>query len=289
MRIRGTAMLVFIPCVTLPVSAQSPDGRPAVIDVHMHAPMDPGPLEQFAPGLRSTLDLMDSLNVRFAVLTGVPDALFAWRQDVEERVGVLPSLLFPCVEGLAVMWGRPCFESGGDWPDIDRLRDDIEAGRVAALGEITTQFLGLGPSDAAFEPYFALAEEYDLPIFIHMGPGIPGTNYGGGLGDLPVPDYRAAAGNPLLLEEALSRYPGVRVAVMHAGWPLADEMVFVLHQHPQVYAEIGLLQNTTFFPRAEYYSFLRRVIRAGFSDRILFGSDGSLQEGVDAIMEAISN
>jgi hypothetical protein len=90
----------------------------------------------------------------------------------------------------------------------------------------------------------------------------------------------------MLLEEALLRHPEVRVAVVHSGWPLADEMVFVLYQHPQVYAEVGLLQHSEWFPRAEYYSFLQRLVEAGFADRILFGSDASLAEGIDAILEA---
>lgn len=202
-------------------------------------------------------------------------------------MGVLPGLLFPCVNGAAVMWGRPCFESGQDWPDLDRLRDHVEAGRIGALGEITTQFLGLGPSDPAFDPYFALAEEYDLPVFIHMLPGKPEWRYDGKIiGNLPVPELRASAGDPLLLEEALRKYSGVRVAVVHSGWPLAEEMADVLKGHPQIYAEIGLLQSTDLFSREEYYSFLRRLVDAGFSDRILFGSDASLEEGITAIMEA---
>lgn len=274
--------------LAIPVSssAQTTDARPPVIDVHMHAPMSPGPVEQFAARLESTLNVMDSLNVRFVMLTGVPDVLFAWREAFDGRVGVLPGLLFPCENGRTVMWGRPCFEGGEDWPDLNRLREDIEAGRVGALGEITTQFLGLGPSHPALEPYFALAEEYDLPVFIHMGPGTPGTAYAGGQAALEVANYRATAGNPLLLEEALLRHPEVRVAVVHSGWPLADEMVFMLYQHPQVYAEVGLLQHSEWFPRDEYYSFLRRLVRAGFADRILFGSDASLAEGIDAILEA---
>jgi len=201
--------LIGVAVLAIPFSssAQTPDLRPPVIDVHMHAPMEPGPVEQFAADLESALNEIDSLNVRFVMLTAVPDVLFAWREEIEDRVGVLPGLLFPCVNGLAVMWGRPCFESGEDWPDLERLRRDIEASRVGALGEIATQFLGLGPSDPALEPYFALADEFDLPVFIHMGPGIPGTNYGGGMGDLAVPNYRATAGNPMLLEEALLRHP----------------------------------------------------------------------------------
>lgn len=276
----------LIASAPIPTWAQSSDTRAPIIDVHWHAPMSSGSVEDFESQLQSDLKAMDSLNVRFAVLNGVPDVLFAWQQEAVEQVGVLSSLLFPCLNGVVVMWGRPCFENGQDWPELNQLRDDIESGRIGALGEITTQFHGLGPSDPALEPYFALAEEYDLPVFIHMGPGIPGTNYGGGIGDLPVPNYRATAGNPLLLEDALLKHPGVRVAVMHAGWPMGDEMVFILYQHPQVYAEIGLLQLTDLFPRTEYYSYLKRIVDAGFSNRILFGSDADLGEGIDAIMEA---
>lgn len=279
---RSAVLLVLAGCPPLPASAQTTEVPPPVIDVHMHAPMQPGPVEESMTRLRDMLGVMDSLNVRFAVLTGVPDVLFAWNDEIGDRVGVLPSLLFPCENGVTVRFGRPCFEDGADWPDLDRLREHIESGRVQALGEITTQFLGLGPSDPLFEPYFALAEEYDLPVFIHMLPGAPG----GGQAPVHHPNYRTALGNPLLLEEALLKHPGVRVAVVHSGWPMVDEMISMLYQYPQVYAEVGLLHVTRFFPRTEYYALLRRLVRAGLGERILFGSDAALEEGVSAILEA---
>jgi hypothetical protein len=272
----------------LPIAAggQQPSERLPVIDVHFHAPMSPGPIEGFLPGLEADLVEMDSLDVRFAVLTGVPDALLAWHEEIGDRIGIVPSLLFPCENGVAVLWGRPCFEGGADWPDLERLRQQVEAGHVQALGEITTQFLGLDPSGEELEPYLTLAEQHDLPVFIHMGPSFPGGAYPDTPANLPSPNYRAALANPLLLEETLLRHPTVRVAVVHSGWPMADEMVTMLHHHPQVYAEVGLLQETTLFPRSEYYAFLERLVRAGFAHRILFGSDASLSEGIAAILEA---
>jgi len=278
----------FVVLLTVGVSARLPaqgsDPRLPVIDVHKHAPMRAGPVEDFLPSLRSWLATMDSMNVRLAVLHGVPDVLFAWRREAGDRA--LPSLLFPCENGVAVNWGRPCFDDGGDWPRIERLREHIETGQVQALGEITTQYLGLSPSDSALEPYFALAQEYDLPVFIHMGPGPRFSAYEENEFLVTAPNYRAAMGTPLLLEEALLRHPRVRVVVMHSGWPLADEMVFMLYQHPQVYAEVGLLQYEPYFPRSAYYSFLQRLVEAGFGDRILFGSDASLEAGVQAILDA---
>jgi hypothetical protein len=279
----ATVLVVLLPT---PVTAQGPSERIPVIDVHMHAPMDPGPIEAFQADLERDLAEAVRLNVRYAVLTGVPDILFAWHEEIGDRIGVIPSLLFPCENGVNVLWGRPCFADGADWPDLEQLRADIESGRIQALGEITTQFLGLSPSGAELEPYLAIAEEYDLPVFIHMGPGFRGGAYPGTEADLVSPNYRAALANPLLLEEALLRHPTVRVAVVHSGWPMADEMVTILYHHPQVYAEVGLLQTTDLFPRSEYHAFLQRLVRAGFGDRILFGSDASLSEGIDAILEA---
>lgn len=276
----------MLACLTIsglapPLAAQAP-GPPPVIDVHMHAPMSPGTVEGSLPRLEATLRTVDSLNVRFAVLTGVPDVLFGWRDAIGDRLAVLPSLLFPCENGVAVRFGRPCFEDGEDWPDPSQLGERIESGQVLGLGEIATQFLGLGPSDPAMDPYFTLAQEYDLPVFIHMLPGAPGPS------QAPIrhPNHRMALGDPLLLEEALLKYPDVRIAVVHSGWPMIDEMISILYRYPRVYAEVGLLQVTELFPRDEYYALLRRLVRAGLADRILFGSDGSLEEGVSAILEA---
>jgi hypothetical protein len=176
-----------------PVFGQASRPRPPVIDVHLHAPLRAGPVEDFTPRLETILADIERLNVRRVVLNGLPDVLFAWRGAIgADRT--IPSLLFPCENGVAVNWGRPCFEDGADWPEIGQLREYIEAGHVQALGEITTQYLGLGPSDPALEPYFALAEEYDLPVFIHMGPGPRFSAYDENEFLVKAPNYRAAPG-----------------------------------------------------------------------------------------------
>jgi hypothetical protein len=281
---KAMPLVLFAASLAFPLEAQVADTRPPVIDVHMHTPSSPGPVDDFLPDLDSWIAETDRLNVRLSVLMGLPDILSSWYERTEDRS--IPSLVFPCENGVSNNWGRPCFEDGGDWPDIGQLREDIESGRIQALGETGLQYLGLGPSHPLLEPYFALADEYDLPMLIHMGPGPPFSDYEENPFRIRAPNYRAAAGNPLLLEEALLRHPKVRVAVLHAGWPLADEMIFMLYQHPQVYAEVGLLQATEFVPRAEYYRFLRRLVDAGFADRILFGSDTLVEEGINAILEA---
>jgi uncharacterized protein len=39
------------------------------------------------------------------------------------------------------------------------------------MGEISLQYQGMSPIDMSVDKYFALAEELDVPVAIHMGTG----------------------------------------------------------------------------------------------------------------------
>lgn len=81
------------------------------------------------------------------------------------------------------------------------------------MGEIATQYTGHGPNDPAVAPYFALGEELDLPVLIHtLGIGAP------------LPGFRTAAGNPLLLEDVLVYHPKLRLFVENAGYPFLSDL-----------------------------------------------------------------
>ncbi|MEH3100056.1 hypothetical protein [Sphingomonas adhaesiva] len=89
----------------------------------------------------------------------------------------------------------PSLEVGlHDAPSLDRIRQLARPGAIKMLGEITTQYEGVSPDDSRLESYWALAEELDLSVGIHMGPGPPGAAY------LGAPGYRMSLGDPLLLE-----------------------------------------------------------------------------------------
>ena len=151
----------------------------------------------------------------------------------------------------------------------DALRRHFEAGEFSVLGEITNQYAGIAPGDERMEPYWALAEELDIPVGIHLGEGYPGA---------PYLDYRARLGSPLLLEDVLVRHPKLRVYVMHYGSPMVDEMIAVLYTHPQVYVDIGGIQWT--YPREYFYGQLKKFIDAGFGNRVMFGSDQMIWPGL---------
>ncbi|MGH8203250.1 MAG: amidohydrolase family protein, partial [Steroidobacteraceae bacterium] len=160
------------------------------------------------------------------------------------------------------------------------LRELHAEGALEVLAEVTNQYLGIGPSDPRFEPYLAVAEEIDIPVGIHVGTGPPGAPY------LGLPGYRAALHSALTLEDALLRHPRLRVYVMHAGWPMLDDLLAVMWAHPQVYAEVGGIAFA--LPRAEFHRFLRRIVEAGFGKRVLFGSDQMVWPGlIERAIEAI--
>jgi predicted TIM-barrel fold metal-dependent hydrolase len=247
----------------------------AVIDVHLHA-------QSTQKSADEMLAAMKEHNVVAAVLIGTDNDLAKYEKWFS---GSIPALIMPCEEGKTPNGGARCYADGRDFPDLAQLRERIKEGKVRMLGEVTAQYSGIAPDDPRLEPYYALAEETDIPVGIHLGIGPPGAAYPlKGFPPRKSPHYAGAAGDPMLLESVLTRHPKLRLYVMHAAWPNLDHMLYMLYMHPQLYVDISVLQYAV--PRPEYYRYLRTLVEAGFGDRIMFGSDGGpkhLVEGIAAI------
>jgi predicted TIM-barrel fold metal-dependent hydrolase len=216
-----------------------------------------------------TIAVLERLNV-IGVLSGTPDEVRRWRDTAPGRF----ILSFQ-------------FKIGRDDISPDAMRELFERGDFAVLGEVSNQYAGIAPDDERMAPYWALAEEIDIPVAIHMGEGTAGTAY---IGFPGLTEYRVRLSSPYLLEEILVRHPRLRVSVMHYGSPLVDEMIAVLGAHPQVYVDIGGRQ--WYYPRAYFYEHLRKLIDAGFGNRVMFGSDqgdwpGVIEPAIAIIEEAL--
>lgn len=166
---------------------------------------------------------------------------------------------------------------------VDSLRKLFKSGEFKVFSEVAIQYDGVLPSDTVFEPYLKMAEELDVPIGIHIGPGPPGAPYQG------APNYRARMHSPLGLEEALIRHPKLRVYVMHAGWPMIDDMIAMLYTYPQLYVDLGVIDYI--LPQKEFYRYLQRLVDAGFEKRIMYGSDqmiwpGAMEKSIQNIQNA---
>src|SRR6185503_13925488 len=112
----------------------------------------------------------------------------------------------PCDRGQAPITGRPCYETASDLPDLAWLREQLRTGRIKAFGEMSPQYLGMSPADSRLEPYWQLAEEFDIPVAMHMGPGPPGAAYESNPVPFKSPAFRMAFGDPMLLEEILLQH-----------------------------------------------------------------------------------
>ena len=71
----------------------------------------------------------------------------------------------------------PLFRQRSELPDVTWLTGELKAGRIKAFSELSPQYLGMSPADSRIEPYWELAEQFDVPVGIHMGPGPPGIAY----------------------------------------------------------------------------------------------------------------
>ncbi|NOX96257.1 MAG: amidohydrolase family protein [Alphaproteobacteria bacterium] len=300
----ATAVGLLFISMTGPIAAKTP---PPIIDMHVHAqsvasygppgqkfctphtefkPFDPGvarswPEEWLAQNLQpdceqwvlasasdealmaETLEVMERRNI-IGVVGGAPDTVAKWKAAAPQRV----------VAARAFNLGRDRDVSP------QQLADEFAQGAFEVLGEVTNQYAGYAPNAPEFEPYWALAEEKDFPVGIHIGTMPPGSAYL--FGGAP----RISLADPFLLEDVLVRHPRLRVYMMHAGYPHADKTIAMLRQYHQLYVEIGVLAVT--MPRAEFHAFLERLVRAGMGKRIMFGSDQMIWPGIiEATIEAV--
>jgi predicted TIM-barrel fold metal-dependent hydrolase len=213
---------------------------------------------------RDTTAAFARYNVVKVVVSGDHAAALRWRDRDPDRI----------IVGYAVTDPAKA--------DLGFLRKEHAAGRLHVLGEVAPQYVGMVPTDPKLEPLFSLAEELDLPIGYHMHPGPPAAPYSG------FPAMRVANGSPLLLEDVLIRHPKLRLYVMHAGWPMLDDMIGLLYAHPRVYVDLGVIAWSQ--PRPEFHRHLRRLVEAGFADRIMFGSDQMVwPEVIGPSIEAIES
>ena len=248
--------------------AKAPSRGP-IIDVHLHAYASSSPIPEVANPITgkpvrlkdgaahrdACLAEMKRLNIVKGIVSGGGDdriaAAMSWHDADPDRI-------------IAAVGIRGTDEV--PLPDLDELRRFFTDGRMRVLGEVTSQYAGLTLDDPKYAPYLALAEELDIPIALHTGTMPPGMSF-----DPCCRSARARLGNPGLVEEALNRYPKLRLNLMHAGWPYLDDTISILFHYPQVNADLGAID--WLLPRKEFHAYLYALMRPGFGKRLMFGTD----------------
>ena len=198
-----------------------------------------------------------------------PDLVAKWVNAAPDRF--IPGLDFRLDKATGTASSA---ESGKEFKPItpSEIRSLHRAGRLKVFAEITNQYGGIRPDDPRMDPYWDIAEELDIPVGIHLGPGGPGEPY------LGNPNYRARLQSALTLEDLLVKRPKLRIYIMHSGYPFLDDLLAVLFTHPQVYVEVSMLANVE--PRAAFHRFLKGIMDGGYGDRVMFGSDQMVWPGL---------
>jgi predicted TIM-barrel fold metal-dependent hydrolase len=198
--------------------------------------------------MNRTIAIMERYNIS-GVLSGSAGRVATWAK-------ASPSRFIP---GLSFQLGQK------DTPSPASIRALHAKGELKVFGEVQNQYAGILPDDPRMEPYWSVAEELDIPVGIHIGTGPPGVIYMG------APRYRASMHSALTLEEVLVKHLKLRVYIMHAGYPMLDDLLAVLYAHPQVYVDVGVIVYNQ--PRPAFYAYLKAIVDAGFANRVMFGSD----------------
>ncbi|MEO1027795.1 MAG: amidohydrolase family protein [Pseudomonadota bacterium] len=265
----------FPASLCVPWSQQFPlwDHKGEVGDMVMGAMMNPpceDPIPPVSPEddalLNATVDAMKKRKI-VGVLTGSPDETRRWRDEA-------PGKFYPAIS----------FNLARPHPTADEMRTLFESGEFVVLGEISNQYTGIAANDPRMDPYWALAEEFGIPVAIHMEQGVTGVSFVPGF-----ENYRSELSNPYLLEDILEKYPRLRVSVMHYAAPLTEQMIAIMYAYPQVNIDIGGMQ--WFYPRPFFYRQLQSFMEAGLGKRVMFGSDqgnwpGVIEPSIDIIDEA---
>ena len=195
----------------------------------------------------------ERLNITM-VASGDAELLHKWKNAAPDRI--IPSLSISSAESISEK----------------AFRDSLSSGFYKVMGEVAPQYQGMSPSDMSLDAYFAIAEELNIPVGIHMGTG------GNGMANITSPKYRASMGKPFLLEDLLARHPRLKIWVMHAGYPLIDEMIALMGANAYVYVDLaGLIWS---YPLEEVHAYLNRLVQAGFAKRILYGTDLMIWPGL---------
>ncbi len=201
---------------------------------------------------KEVLAEMERMNVT-AVVMGDEKTVNQWKADAPGRV--IPGTAFD----------RNSLSGPKKDAELKRLREAFSKGGFRVMGEIGLQYEGISPSDPTVDEYFALAEELDIPVGVHMGTG------GSGRANLGTPKFRGSKGDPLLFEELLARHPKLRLWIMHAGYPMIDNLLTLLQANSHVYVDVaGLIWS---YPIKEVNRYIQRMVEAGFEDRVMFGTD----------------
>lgn len=228
--------------------------RPPVIDMHHHS-------AQLTPKAYAQ---MGASSIRYVFLSSTTADLKAWAAEADPK-RYLPALVFPCEAGRAPGpgAGRQCLDDASEFPDVTWLRAEIRAGRIKAVGEVAPPYMGISPADPRLEPYWQLADEFDILsafIWARVRPARrtirARLRSSTGLSACPQATHccsrRCCGGTSGVGCSSCTRTASAR---LDGRAPVRT---------PKCVRGCAALENPTIVPREGYYRYLRALVESGF-------------------------
>ena len=272
-------LYTIIICVFLLTASQKEDPPRKIIDVHFHAHVSThygktpprNPVTGKMPVWKNDKDVIDQMLTTLKannVVKVIACGSFATIKEFQlaDSGRFIPALAFPDSQNNPL-------------PDTASFIRYFLEKKFYVFGELALQYEGKTLADPELEPYLAICERMEIPVALHTGMAPPGTPYN------CCPKFRTHLGNPQLIEDVLIKHPRMKIQLMHMGFPWLQETKAILNVYPQVYADIGAISWTR--PTADFYSYFKSLVDAGYGKRIMYGSDQMAWE--DAITLSIQH
>lgn len=131
---------------------------------------------------------------------------------------------------------------------LQAVEDQIRAGKVIAL----KGYLGYMyhyPNDPGYQPYFELAEKFDIPFIFHTG-------------DNWSRKAKVKYAHPLHIDEAAVDHPNVKIIMAHFGNPWCMDAAEVIYKNDNVWADVCaiLVGDESHFKKITASGYLDRTV-----------------------------
>ena len=248
-----------------------------IIDVHVHITKGYSDNEEYNK-VNADIDIakiewmrqrLDQNNIVLALGGGPMKYAKLWQQ-LDKRYWAGPRL--PC--NPLREQDEPC-ES--ELPNLKELENLYKNGTLKYLGETSFNSMGIHPADERFNPYWELAEKYQIPIGFHADRGPFKRNME------ETPDWNEDYANPLLLLPILEKYPKLKIYLMHYPGSYFNECIEVMKKYNQIYCEMTAV--TMFAPKERWEPRIKKLFEEGLGERLMFGSDyvGTIRKNIEIV------
>ncbi len=183
-------------------------------------------------------------------------------------------LVFPCMK--TVKQDEPCDK---EFFSESELRKIYKNGKLKSLGESMFNYYGIPPTDKRLEPYWKIAEEFNVPIGIHADSGPPLER----INKEKRPNYNPSFANPELLKPILAKHPNLKIYLLHYGGGYSEQALELMKLYPQIYCEISAV--SLFMPKEVWEPNVKKLFNEGFGGRLMFASDyfGTVRKHIEII------